>query len=277
MDLSIIIVSWQVKERLEANLKSLFLSEGDFKYEVFVVDNASTDKSAEMVAEKFPQVKLIKNNENLGFAKANNQAIKLAQGSYILLLNPDMQVFPDTLQNALKWANKNQQATVSGFSLINEEGKILPQVRRFPGLFDQLMIILKVPHLCPCILNSYLLPKFDYTKAVPVDSIRGSFFLINRSAFNKISGQNKPYLDERYFIWFEEVDFCRNIYHLGGQVWYSPEAFCRDYLGQSFALVKRKKTQRYFRDSMLKYFSKWEKPWKTKILATAWKLLGLII
>src|SRR5680860_1860126 len=90
MDLSIIIVSWQVKERLKANLKALFSSEGDFKFEVFVVDNNSSDGSVGMVRNNFPRVTIVENQENLGFSKANNQAIKLANGRFILLLNPDM-------------------------------------------------------------------------------------------------------------------------------------------------------------------------------------------
>ena len=97
MDLSIIIVSWKVKEKLRANLQALFASQGDFSYEVFVVDNNSDDGSVDMIKDEFPRVKLIANTENVGFAKANNHAIKLASGDYILLLNPDMLVNPDTL------------------------------------------------------------------------------------------------------------------------------------------------------------------------------------
>jgi GT2 family glycosyltransferase len=277
MDLSVIIVSWQIKDKLRANLKSLFLSEGDFKFEVFVVDNASSDQSADMVASEFPQVKLIRNQKNEGFAKANNQAIKIASGRFILLLNPDMKVYPDTLKKMLAWAEENQMATVCGFRLVNRERELIKQVRRFPKLFDQLMIVLKVPHLFPAVINSYLLPDFDYNKAAKVDSIRGSLFLINKENFKRISGQDKPYLDERYFIWFEEVDFCRQVYKLGGEVWYSPAASCQDYVGQSFALVRRKEAQKYFKDSMLEYFAKWGKPWQKKILALSWSLIELFI
>jgi hypothetical protein len=277
MDISVIIVSWNVKEKLQANLRTLFKSEGDFKYEVFVVDNASSDKSAEMVESEFSQVRLIKNRENLGFAKANNLAIKQARGKYILLLNPDMQVFPNTLLNALNWAQKNQQAIVSGCKLVDEKEKIVEQVRRFPKIFDQLMIVLKLPHIFPFLLNSYLMKGFDYNEAQRVDSVRGSFFLINREGYEKISSSARPYLDERYFIWFEEVDFCKQVYNLGGEVWYSPVAICRDYVGQSFKQVKRRDTQKYFRDSMLKYFKKWHSPWQSKILSLAWKLISSLI
>ncbi len=277
MDLSIIIVSWNVKEKLRANLQALLASKINFSFEVFVVDNNSQDLSAEMVKAEFPEVKLIANNENLGFAKANNQAIKEASGDFILLLNPDMRVFPDTLENALCWAQKNPRAVVSGFKLVNEKDEIIKQVRSFPKLFDQLMVVLKVPHFMPSVLNSYLLPNFDYEKEAKVDSIRGAFFLINKEAYKKISGKDKPLLDERYFIWFEEVDFCREVYRLGGEVYYSPVAKCLDYVGASFSQLKRGQTQRYFCDSMLRYFKKWEPKADYFILKMAWRLLVVFI
>lgn len=277
MDLSIIIVSWKVREKLRENLKALFNSKGDFSFEVFVVDNNSGDGSVEMIRESFSEVKLIANSDNLGFAKANNQAIKEASGDFILLLNPDMKVFSDTLENSLNFSKNNPQAVVSGFKLVNEKGEIIKQIRKFPKLLDQLIIILKLPHIFPFLLNSYIPKDFDYEKTAKVDSVRGAFFLINKKAYQKISEKDKPFLDERYFIWFEEVDFCREIKSLGGEVWYSPEAKCLDYVGASFSQVKRGLTQRYFRDSMLSYFKKWEKKHDYLILKFAWSLMGFLI
>jgi len=277
MDLSIVIVSWKVKDKLKDNLNALFQSQGDFKFEVFAVDNNSEDGSVEMIRENFPLVNLIANLDNRGFAAANNQALKLAQGKYILLLNPDMQVKPDTLVKALDWAKQNPRATVVGCKLVNGDGEIVKQIRRFPDLADQLAITLKLPHFFPNIVNKYLYSDFDYTQTAKVDSIRGAFFLINREAYKKISNLETPFLDERYFIWFEEVDFCRQIYKLGGEVWYTPAAICLDYVGQSFKQVKRGQTQKYFRDSMLKYFKKWEPGWKYRILQFAWKFIGMFL
>ena len=277
MTLSVIIVSYQVKEKLRANLRALFSSVNATDFEVFVVDNNSSDGSAEMVRSDFPAVKLIVNAENLGFAKANNQAIKLAQGDFILLLNPDMQVRPDTLSLAVKAAESQPKAVVSSIKLVNEQGKIIPHVRRFPRFFDQLMVVLKVPHVLPAVLNGYLCKNFDYEKSAAVDSVRGAFFLINRAAWQKISGAEKPYLDERYFIWFEEVDFCRQVREKGGEIWYFPEASCLDYVGASFSQIGRKIKQNYFRDSMLKYFVKWQAPWQATILKAAWRLVAGVI
>lgn len=277
MDLSIIIVSWNVKDKLRDNLSCLFKTEGSFKFEVYVVDNNSTDGSARMVATEFPQVNLIVNSDNHGFARANNQALKLVVGRFILLLNPDMRVNADTLKNIIFWADNNSQATVFGGKLFNEKAEIIKQVRRFPRIWDQILIALKVPHLFAGAVNGYLESRFDYNKASKVDSIRGAFFLINRDQYKKISGLVQPLLDERYFLWFEEVDFCRQIYKFGGEVWYTPAAQCLDYVGSSFSQVKRKQTQEYFSDSMLKYFKKWEAPWKYNLLKAVWRLVKFFV
>ena len=252
MDLSIIIVSWKVKEKLRANLQALFDSQGDFSYEVFVVDNNSDDGTVAMIKDEFPKVKLIANTENVGFAKANNHAIKLATGDYVLLLNPDMLVNPDTLIKSLTWAKNNQQATVSSFRLVNDKGETIKHIRRFPALFDQLMVILKVPHFLPFVLNRYLSTNFNYDKEAKVDSVRGAFFLINKKVWTEISNKPLPLLDERYFIWFEEVDFCKQVYQNGGEVWYSPATTCLDYIGASFGQVAVNTKQKYFEESMLK-------------------------
>jgi len=271
MNLSVIIVSWNVREKLRNNLRALYQSEGDFSFEVSVVDNNSADGSADMVKQESPKAKVIANSENLGFSRANNQAIKLAQGEFILLLNPDMQVEAGTLAKTLAWAKNNPQATVMSCRLVDEAGKTIRQVRRFPKFFDQLMVTLKIPHIFPAVLHKYLVTDFNYEAAAKVDSVRGAFFLINRENWQRLAGGQEPLLDERYFLWFEEVDFCRQVYQLGGEVWYTPVAECHDYVGQSFAQLPRGTTQKYFSDSMLKYFEKWNKPWEYATLKTIWR------
>ena len=101
----------------------------------------------------------------------------------------------------------------------------------------------------------------------------------NKENYRKINNKANilPLLDERDFIWFEEVDFCRQVYKLGGEVWYNCEAVCLDYVGASFSQVKLGKKQKYVSESMLKYFLKWEKKWKYYILKAAWKLVGIFI
>lgn len=270
LDISVIIVSWKVKERLRANLSALMPALNSLSAEVFVVDNNSQDGSAEMVAKEFPKARLIANRENLGFAKANNQAIKEAKGNFILLLNPDMLVFPETIKDMFAWMKANPQAVVAACRLETESGDLLPHVRRFPRLSDQLAIVLKLPHLFPSLLDAYLCKNFDYGQASKVDSVRGAFFMINRAAWQDISSSVLPLLDERYFIWFEEVDFCRQVYKNGGEVWYTPAARCLDYVGRSFNQVGVSRKQLYFQDSMLKYFQKWEPYWQYYVLKSIW-------
>lgn len=270
MDLSIIIVSWNVREKLKDNLRALYESQ-NAEFEVFVVDNNSYDDTAAMVRENYPEVKLITNQNNYGFARANNQAIKLARGRYILLLNPDMRLFDDTLSRVVSWADRHEQAWVIGCRLIDESARIVKQARRFPALLDQLAIILKIPHLFPKVLNKYLMNDFDYSKSASVDSIRGGFFMIRKEAIKKVG-----LLDERYFLWFEEVDYCRRVKRAGGQIWYMPTAECIDLIGQSFRQVNLAVKQKYFRDSMLKYFKKWQPGWQYWILRLAWPI-GLLI
>ena len=276
MNISIVIVSWRVKEKLRANLQALALALAGLSAEVFVVDNFSNDGTIEMIRQEFSFVRLIANSNNVGFAKANNQAIALASGDFILLLNPDMRVFSDTLKNILDWARLHPQAVVSGCRLEGEDGQLVPQVRRFPSLFDQLAIVLKLPHLFPFVLNGYQQKNFNYSQAARVDSIRGAFFLINRLSWQRLSGDEKPFLDERYFIWFEEVDFCKQVYKNGGEVWYTPVARCVDYVGQSFNQLGTGLKQQYFQDSMLKYFQKWQAHWQAVILKITWPLGRLL-
>lgn len=279
MNLSIVIVSFNVREQLRKNLESIFNSNVNFEFEVFVVDNNSQDGSVLMIEKYFPQVHLIENKNNLGFAKANNQVLKLVKSKYALLLNPDMKLKDNTLQNIYDWMENNQQVSVSGIKLLRDNAKIIKHVRRFPSFFDQLMIILKIPHIFPHILNKYIRDDFNYTKEVRVDSIRGGFFMMNLENLRKLKRENNtlPFLDERYFIWFEEVDFCKQVYDAGGEVWYTPVSECTDYVGQSFKQVDRKIKQNYFKDSQLKYFKKWHPIWQYFILKIAWFFGGLIV
>ncbi len=277
MDLSIIIVSWQSKDRLKKNLQSIFASKTSFNYEVFLVDNNSTDGTVAFVKENYPLVHVIPNQENLGFARANNLAIEQSQGDFILLLNPDMELMPNTIEQALLFAKDKTEAVVSGIRLKNKEGKDLAQIRRLPRFFDQLMIVLKLPHLFPFLLRGYIPPQFDYSQPTQVESIRGSFFLINRKSHHQVSGEELPLLDERYFLWFEEVDFCQHLINQGGEIWYNPQAEAIDLVGQSFAQLTRGQKQVYFKESMLKYFAKWKPTWQYQSLRLAWALMSLFI
>ncbi|MEK7211493.1 MAG: glycosyltransferase family 2 protein [Patescibacteria group bacterium] len=263
MDLSIIIVSHNGNELARDCLKSIFGNTHKISFEVFVVDNASVDGTPEMVRAEFPQVKLIQNKENSGFAKANNQAIKLAQGEFILLLNQDTRVLPEALSNMVGFMRAHPEAGGAGCRLINEKGETVQHVRRFPGIWEQAAIILKLPHFFSRLLDKYLMADFDYSKSEPqeVDSVRGSFFMIRREVLEKLGG-----LDERYFFWFEEVDYCRSAKAAGYKVMYNGAAECIDLVGQSVKKLGQYKKQRMFLESMVKYFRKWHPGWRAWLI-----------
>ncbi|MEA2088872.1 MAG: glycosyltransferase family 2 protein [Patescibacteria group bacterium] len=271
MDLSIITVPWNVKNLVRENFKAIYKNTQNISFEIFAVDNDSKDGTADMIRKEFPRVNLIVNDYNAGFAKANNQGIKKSSGRYILLLNPDMRVLDGTLEKMVRWMDKNQKVGISACHLIKKNNETIFHTRFYPTLLDQLVIVLKLPHIFPNILNKYLMKNFDYSKEAEVDSVRGSFFMIRKEVIEKLKG-----LDERYFIWFEEVDFCKQVKNAGWKVMYTPVASCVDYVGKSFAQVERGITQKYFRDSMLKYFKKWHPGWQRWVLKSAWHI-GIFI
>ncbi len=275
MNLSIIIVSWNVKDKLRDNLTALMQSKTDFTYEIIVVDNNSEDDTVAMVKKEFPQAHLLQNDINLGLSKAWNMALKQISSKYALIFNPDMVVRADTLQKMYDWMENKSQVNVAGCKLVNKTGETVRHVRCFPHFLDQLAIILKLPHVFKNILSKYLREDFDYAKAAQADSIRGSFFMINMESVQELklfSDSTLPYFDERYFLWFEEVDYCKQIKKAGGQVWYTPVAECVDLVGASFKQVPRGITQRYMQDSQLKYFKKWHPKWQWPILRLAWPI-----
>ena len=118
-------------------------------------------------------------------------------GKYILLLNPDMRVFPDTFGGMISFMDSNKEVGVGSCRLVSETGENVPHIRKFPNILDQLAIVLKIPHLYPEVLDTYLEKDFDYEKQSEVDSVRGAFFMIRREVLDAIGR-----LDQRYFIWF---------------------------------------------------------------------------
>ncbi|MBI3626430.1 glycosyltransferase, partial [Candidatus Uhrbacteria bacterium] len=193
MDLSIIIVSWNVREKLETCLKSLFGQVASATYEVIVVDNASGDQTPTSVLNNFPQARLIANEANLGFAKAVNQGASLGTGNFILLLNPDTQVKEGSLDQLLAQAKSLAGLGVLGGQIRNPDGTIQLSVRRFPTLAPMLAIILKLPYLFERMkaVERYLATDFDYTKQQEVDQVMGAYFLVPRLVWDQLQGMDE--------------------------------------------------------------------------------------
>lgn len=253
MDISIIIVSWNVRDYLKKCLNSIYKNQGNLSLEIIVVDNNSKDQTSKMVIKEFPQVQLITNKKNLGFAKANNQAIKQANGDFILLLNPDTEILPNTLVESVKFMKNHSSAGVMGCQLLNSDKSIQPSVRHFPTIWPIFLMLIKLPKIFPNLksINHYLNTDFNYDETQTVDQVMGAFMMIKKEIFKKIG-----LLDERFFVWFEEVDFCRRVWQQKYKVYYFPEAKTIHYGGSSFNQQKTiKKQWRFFRSAFY-YFKK---------------------
>ncbi len=274
MNLSVITVTWNSAKLIGEQIESVKNGCQNLLFEEFVVDNGSIDGTADLVKQKYPWVKLIDNKKNLGFSASNNIGAKMSSGEFLLFLNPDMRVEVGGLDKMVEWMRNHKDVGLASCKLVDENGKLNAdaQPRRFPNLFDQLAIILKLPHLFPSILNRYMFTDFDANKEQEVDSVRGSFMIMRREVFEKLGWA----FDPRYFIWFEDVDICREVKKLGFKAMHTPIISCVDYIGQSFKQRTTLWKQVNFTKSMLQYFQKWE-PWYIWMWIVIFRPVGIIM
>ncbi|TAK04668.1 glycosyltransferase family 2 protein [Patescibacteria group bacterium] len=251
-DVSLVIVNYKVKPLVMRLLLSI-RAHVRIPHEIFVVDNASGDGIAADLARDFPDVRVIANADNRGFAAANNQAARAAKGRHVLLLNPDTELIEDCVTPLVQFADAHPQTGVVGCRVLNPDRTLQHSVLAFPTLGSQVPIMLKLHHLFPHLpaVRRYLRRDFDYERTQQVDQVIGACFLMTRAALDTIG-----LLDERYFIWFEEVDYCRMAKNAGLEVWYTPQTQIVHHGGQSFAQVFAPRRQRYFDASLVKYMRK---------------------
>lgn len=231
MKLSVVIVNYNVKYFLEQCLKSVFISGKDLEMEVFVVDNNSVDGSVEMVREKFPEVKLIANKDNAGFSKANNQAIRLAGGEYVLLLNPDTVVEDNTFSKVVEFMDQTPDAGGLGVKMIDGQGVFLPESKR--GLPTPTVAFYKIFGLSSLfpksrIFGKYHLGYLDNDNIHPVDVLSGAFMLMRKSVLDTTG-----YLDETFFMYGEDIDLSWRIIQAGYKNYYFPHTRIIHYKGES--------------------------------------------
>lgn len=219
MEVSIIIVHYNTPDLLKKCLESIYTQNYNFTYEVIVLDNAS--KSLCGITEDFPQVRIIRNNTNRGFAKANNQGLKSATGSYILFLNPDTEIRKGSLENMLKFIRQNVDIGVVGPKLIYPDGTLQLSCRRFYSLRAILMkrIPLARRLFNRRILDGHLMLEDGYDSIKEVDWLIGACLMIPRDLLNKIRG-----FDEGYRLYFEDVDLCYRIKKQGLRIVYYPDS-----------------------------------------------------
>ncbi len=231
MQLSVVIVNYNVQYFLEQCLHSVFKSGQRLEMEVFVVDNQSVDGSVEMVRQKFPQVKLIANKENQGFSKANNQAIRKAAGRYILLLNPDTVVEDDTLPGVVDFMEKHPEAGALGVKMLDGQGRFLPESKRglpTPGVAFCKIFGLSCLFPKSRVFGKYHLGYLDNDKTHQVDVLSGAFMLLRKEALEKTG-----LLDEAFFMYGEDIDLSHRITKAGYKNYYYPGTRIIHYKGES--------------------------------------------
>ncbi len=218
---SVIIVSFNTKDILKNCLDALFSNCTDRSMEVFVVDNASADGSADMVRNTFPEVHLIENRQNLGFAAANNQAFRLASGSYFLILNPDAYIREGALEHAVAFMEKTPDCGLCGGKIISPEGHLEPSARRFPSPLSKLLTLtgLSSRFSASPVLNRHEFGGFLHDKPLEVDWVPGTFTIIRKTMLDSIG-----LFDERFFIYYEETDLCLRAKKAGWKVYFIPDA-----------------------------------------------------
>ncbi|NLE99960.1 MAG: glycosyltransferase family 2 protein, partial [Anaerolineales bacterium] len=249
VDVTVVIVSWNVRSLLSRCLRSL--ADAGRSLDVIVVDNGSSDGSAAMVQAEFPAARLIANADNRGFAAANNQGIALAEGRYVLLLNPDTEVVGDALATMVDYAEAHSDVAVVGPRLLGPDGSPQHSRYRFPTLATALFESTWLQPVAPRrILEHYHALDLTDDRPVDVDWVRGAALLARRQAVEQIG-----LLDERFFMYSEELDWCRRFRDAGWRVVYFPAAQVVHYEGKSSEQVAPAR-HIYFQTSKVRYFRK---------------------
>jgi len=214
MDLSIVIVNSNTRELLRDCLKSIYENTVGIKHEVIVVDNNSADGSTNMVETEFPCVKLIRNTENLGFSKGNNQGFEVSSGRYILMLNSDTRVLDHAVNSTVRFMDEHPEAGAVGCRTVDGEGEPQLTYERFPTILSEMFRTTPLSRLFP---HNVAVNRGDYLE---VDWAQGSFLMLRRAALSEIG-----MLDEMYSpAYSEETDLCYRLKQAGWQVYYVPDA-----------------------------------------------------
>jgi GT2 family glycosyltransferase len=231
VDISIVIVNYNVKYFLEQCLHAVRKASQNLTSEIFVADNNSVDGSCAMIKEKFPYVHLIENNENIGFSKANNQAIRIATGRYILLLNPDTVIEESTLKKCIDYMDKNPDAGALGVKMIDGKGNFLPESKRsFPAPRVAFYKMFGLSRLFPGsrIFSKYHLGYLDKNQVHNVEVLPGAFMMLRKTALDKVG-----LLDEDFFMYGEDIDISYRLIKSGYRNVYFPETTIIHYKGES--------------------------------------------
>ena len=257
MELSVIIVSYNVRYFLEQCLISVLKASEGISCEIFVVDNNSEDGSCTMVTDRFPEVKLIKNSYNAGYAKACNQALKLSAGEFVLFLNPDTIVGESTFRKCIDFMSAHEDAGAMGVKMINGNGKFLKESKR--ALPDPLTAFFKMTgfsKLFPSsrLFSRYYMVNIDKNETAEIEILTGAFMFIRRKVLD-ITG----FFDENFFMYGEDIDLSYRILKEGYKIYYYPEEKIIHFKGESSKKVPINSTIYFYRAMLIfagKHFGK---------------------
>ena len=247
IDLSVIIVNWNTRDLLVRCLNSITQVTQRMKAEVFVVDNRSSDESGRTVKERFSQVILIENETNLGFAGANNQALRRSKGNYLLLLNPDTQVKEEPIQKLISLMEAHPDVGITGVQFLNSDGSKQNSIANFPSLATELLNKSLLRWLSP---GKFPGKEKDYPEPIEVDSVIGACMMVRREALDQVG-----LLDEDYFLFLEETDWCYRMKRAGWKIYHVPDAEVYHFQGKSAEKEKKRARVEYFR-SRYHFFKK---------------------
>ncbi len=250
--LSIVIVSWNVADLLRTCLQTVAAGWGELQLEVIVVDSGSQDETPQMVADEFPWVKLIARSDNVGFPKGNNLGLAEANGRYLLLLNPDTEIHGDALSKMVQYLETHPKTGALGPQLLNSDGTVQSSRRRFPtvglGYFESTWL---EPYAPEKMLSDYYVRDVADDETAVVDWVTGACLMTRREVYEQIGD-----LDEDYFMYSEELDWCRRIKQAGWGIVYLPTAQVMHHTGRS---SEQAVTHRHinFQRAKLRYFRKY--------------------
>jgi len=230
IDFSVIIVSWNAKHYLIPCLDSLFDTVKNHSFEVFVVDNASTDGSPEAVEERFPSVEVIRNTQNLGFAKANNIALKQCVGRYLFLINSDVKILEGCMAEMIQFMDHHSEAGLTGPKILNPDGSLQPHCRYAPSrwnTFCETVGLHRLGKRWPVFSGQFML-HFRHDTVRDVEVLSGCFWVARKTAYDQVGG-----LDETFFFYGEDIDWCCRYRKMRWNVLFNPKAQAIHYGGGS--------------------------------------------
>lgn len=272
LDVSIIIVNWNTRDLLIKCLGLVYSTITGLSFEVIVVDNASTDNSVSAARKLFPGVQFIENTENSGFAQANNQAIEVSQGRFLLLLNTDTFVYEGAIKIMVTFMDAHPAVGAAGCRLYYEDGSLQRSCSSFPTVLTELWQILWLDRIFPSnrVFGTYMMTYWAMDDFREVDAVIGACMMLRQEAIKQVG-----LLDDQFFMYSEEVDLCYRLKQAGWKIYFVPNAEAIHLWGGSSHKIKRESFLRLYK-SRVQFFRKHYGKFTTGIYKLLLLLSGLL-